>query len=369
MPDWLFHVADRVSVRLAPFGSQLLAIAGTWFANGVFLAISANALIAVANRTPGQDTELVKALRWVRNTAGIVVGACLAVAVVWLFGAVRTPLPDEALAAGVGGSSMCQPVEHAPDATVELQCQVQGADDFRLYQFQNGTALAAWFEKLTWNAAAGTCGDGNGQRTIWTPDSSVGHEFACSSDAKTGAVTLRFAFDAAGVGGQLVRSDGNMSAARAAYAGLRFDLPDAPRAASACPDLPVAWDEDGAGHDNWGSDALDIQVTPCTTVLITTATVQVPNGPTCDIRPNGVCVLALATSSRKTFHITGLAKGATWWGWTNGDPKAAIGDKASLFNPKGVFGSANCDPPYGCTTAEVWIDNDGYLAHTTISHP
>jgi hypothetical protein len=109
------------------------------------------------------------------------------------------------------------------------------------------------------------------------------------------------------------------------------------------------------GLDRYAQDALDIQVPPDMTLMVSSTSMDTPVG-RCygggDLR--SLCVMIWAGRSTPRAAVSGLYPGATWVGLTVADVDMAIMDK--MLDPaRGWFSRSNCEQPNGCRTVHIYV--------------
>lgn len=108
---------------------------------------------------------------------------------------------------------------------------------------------------------------------------------------------------------------------------------------------------------------------PCQTIMVSSASFSVPNGPSCAEGETVVCVVvARGDEGSVQFPIEQLG-GASWYGLTASSIDAAINDKTTDTR-LGWFSSSNCGRQSGCSKAVVYVRRpDGTYERRDINHP
>lgn len=275
---------------------------------------------------------------------------------------------DAELLQAVHGVGQCEHRKPHADAVAELSCKVAGVDAANLYAFPDSNAMSSWFERLTYTAATGACEQGG--RDVWSSDGRPAGHLGCVSSSS--AKDLRWTADAPRIGGQLESSRLDFAGLLRVWRTLSFDLTPANAALprTCAPVDTVVWDNQGAGTDRWPSAELHLtNLAPCTTVMVSSSTFSMADGPSCAPQAQKVCVLVWRTDGGGNLDLGGLGVPGTWWGYTSALPRAAVEDKADLYNPRGWFASRNCTTGVGCQSAEVWVVNGSDVTQVILPRP
>jgi hypothetical protein len=121
-----------------------------------------------------------------------------------------------------------------------------------------------------------------------------------------------------------------------------------------CPKPPtVVWDNGNQGHNGHPGAILDTPVPACSTLMVTSGQMTLPDGTICGYSADQLCVLVEQFSAASEASVSGLISGHTWYGITRSPPAAALADKKAQF-----FSGSNCANGQ-CLTVRIWQSMDG----------
>ena len=128
----------------------------------------------------------------------------------------------------------------------------------------------------------------------------------------------------------------------------------APTGMPTCPLPPtVNWDNDNQGHNGYAKSTLSLSLDDCSTLMVASGQITLPDQTVCGYQADQVCVLIIQVTHGRPVEVRGLIKLHTWYGITRSPADQALADKRQQF-----FGFGNCSPT-GCSVARVWTYIDG----------